>query len=265
MTTRAWTRRTRATAPRALAAPATRPAARRVTAVAAALALVLGATLSGCGTAGPVKVGAAATVGDQRIPTAQVEAAAKEWREQARKRGITDRQLRQAAERLSEYMVDPNSPERSVLFQMISSALIDELARAQHVTVSPAQVDQEIRRRGARQLDFYAFISAVPPSMQREWVAGELRAQEVARRNGAADGERGRTLLQRLIAETAQRVGVRVNPRFGSYDIRLHFLTPQCTALSKGAGAGRQQVPPPEFGGPRKGCNPLGEPAGGQR
>jgi hypothetical protein len=255
-----------------------RPAAgtaRRVTAGAAAMVTVLGAALSGCGTAGAVKMGAAATVGDQRIPTARVEAAAKEWREQARRRGITDQQLRRAAPQLAQYMVDPASAERSVLFQLISFELVDEVARSARVTVTPGQIDQEIRRRGARQIDFTSFVSAVPPSMQREWVAGDLRIREVVRRNGVTDEERGRTLVQRLVAETARRVGVRVNPRYGSYDQRLHFLTPQCTDLSKGTwerprparpeGARPdQQVPPPEFGGPRPGCHPLTQPTTGQ-
>lgn len=238
----------------------------------AAAALALGmfvATLTGCGQVGPVKLGAAATLGGHRITTAQVESGAKEWRATAYKAGLTDEDLRSAAPQLSRTMLDPGSPERSVLYRLIDFAVVERLARTQRIDVTPGQIDEAVSQQGGRQrIEVEAFRYGVPPSQGRALIARDLRLGEIVRRTGITDQQQAVDKIKQMLGATVRTMKVSVNPRFGSFDYREFLLTPACTALSKGTwqqeaprgGAAAPAAPSPDR--PRPGCYLVTQPAG---
>lgn len=241
----------------------------------AVLAGALGAALTGCGQTGPMKMGAAATVGGERITTAQLEQAAKEWRATAHRAGLTDDDLQQVAPQLSRTMVDPTYPERSVLFRLIDFRVVEELARSTRINVTPGQVDKTIETQGGRQrIDVEAFKYGLPPSQTRALITRDLRLGEFIERSGVKNPYQLEDKLREALSRTARGMKLSVNPRFGSFDYRQFVLGPVCTGLSKGTWDGEeppQGLLPPQAQrrqelGTRPGCHPLvqPQPGGGQ-
>jgi hypothetical protein len=211
----------------------------RVLVVAGALAAAAG--LAACG---PVKMGAAATVGDERITTTQLDRTVEQWREEFDK----DRQaalVQQAAEQRGQRIpFDPDSPHRSALYQLIGFKVWDEVAKEQGVAVTPGQVDRLLEGLGGQSAVSASVLAAdVPLRYTLDIARVVLIQQELLRRSGLAPNAQiqpdpatqQRALQQRDAAYSAaaRRLDITVNPRFGGFDARQVALNPVTYRLSK--------------------------------
>jgi hypothetical protein len=244
----------------------TTQALRRTLRTALAVA-AMGAVLAGCGEAGPVKMGAAATLGGKRITIAQVKKAADEWRAEAREGGLSDSDLQRAAPQLARTMADPTSPERSVLYRLIDFAVVEEVAKARRVDVTEGQVDQYIAQAGGqKRLEVDSFRWGIPPSLTRAFAARDVRLSRIFDSLGVRDNSAAERQIRDLIVATMGRMRLSINPRYGALDRRDLVLSPACTTLSKGPQAALPPMlpgaPPEAAAAPgRPGCHPLSVPA----
>ncbi len=135
-----------------------RPLRRRAAALAGGLAAVL--VLSGCGDS-PVRTGAAATVGPDRITTTTLQ--------QMVDRGLSDPQAEQ------QLGADRAAFQRQVLSRLINSRVLASAAEAEEVTVSNGQVDARVAQFAAQlggqdQLEQQAAQSGIAPQDLRSFI-----------------------------------------------------------------------------------------------
>ncbi|GLW62079.1 hypothetical protein Arub01_03230 [Actinomadura rubrobrunea] len=207
---------------------------------AAALAAAAAAVLAGCGGA-PPKAGAAALIGDDRISTAALNGAVRDWQRQFRADPIAN-QMRaapggpdqQLAVELSE------SDMRGALTMLIKFRVADEVARRNRLAINEGAVDRTVgeldRRGGARSV---TLAYGLPARYTRD-LARYLTVQEqLATRLGAdpADprGPRSTAAYRGVVDQfvrTAADMDIRVNPRFGSFDPRQVAIEPVRQRLS---------------------------------
>jgi hypothetical protein len=200
-------------------------------------ALLAGVALSACG---PVKMGTAASVGDERITTTRLDSTVAQWR----KEFAANRQaaLVQRGQRLP---FDPDSPHRSALYQLIGFKIWDEVAREQGVTVTQGQVDGLLGGLGGPSgVSAAVLASDIPVRYTNDVARVVLIQQTLLQRYGAAPNAQGqidlaaqqRALQQRDAAYSAAagRLDITVNPRFGGgFDPRQVILNPVSYRLSK--------------------------------
>lgn len=237
-------------------------------------AAALGAVLAGCAEAPrPVKAGAAATLGDTRITTAQVRKAADEWRAVARREGLTDEDLQRAAPQLARTMADPTSPERSVLYRLIDFTVVAELAKQKGIVVTAGDVNKYIAQRGGqKQLEVDFFPWGIPPSLTRAFATRDVRLRRIVDQlqvdNGEPEAVERR--IHAMIANTMRTMRLSINPRYGAIDPSSLLLSPACTTLSRrGESAAAEPASPSRPGRPggpaaserRPTCHPLTAPA----
>ena len=213
------------------------------TAVTAAVgALLAGVVLGACG---PVKMGTAATVGDERITTARLDSTVAKWREEF----AANRQaalVQQAAEQQGQRLpFDPDSPHRSALYQLIGFKIWDEVAREQGITVTQGQIDGLLGGLGGPSGVSAAVLASDIPLRHTNDVARVVLIQQMLlQRYGAAPNAQGqldlaaqqRALRQRdaVYSAAAGRLDITVNPRFGGgFDARQVSLNPVSYRLSK--------------------------------
>ena len=212
------------------------------TAVTAAVgALLAGVALSACG---PVKVGTAATVGDERITTARLDSTVAQWRKEFsanRDAALVQRVAEQRGQRLP---FDPDSPHRSALYQLIGFKVWDEVARQQRITVTQGQVDGLLGGLGGQSgVSSAVLASDIPVRYTNDVARVVLIQQALLQRSGAAPNAQGqldpavqqRALQQRDAAYSAAagRLGITINPRFGGFDPRQVSLNPVSYRLSR--------------------------------
>ena len=213
------------------------------TAVTAAVgALLAGVAVSACG---PVKMGTAATVGDERITTTQLDSTVAQWRKEFaanRQAALVQQVAEQRGQRLP---FDPDSPHRSALYQLIGFKIWDEVAREQGVTVTQGQVDGLLGGLGGPSgVSAAVLASDIPVRHTNDVARVVLIQQTLLQRYGAAPNAQGqldpaaqqRALQQRDAAYSAAagRLDITVNPRFGGgFDARQVSLNPVSYRLSK--------------------------------
>jgi hypothetical protein len=190
------------------------------------LSAVLGSVVvSGCST--PVKAGAAAVVGDERVSTSSVEATATSVREQA------------AEEELGE--LDGATLNRITVERAIRSLLTAELAEREGVTVSEGEVNDylaEIEAAGqSEQLNVDALNNGVPSTELRGEVRDFLLRQKVGEELVDGSGpeveqERGVAVSDALVA-LAEEIRVSVSPRYGTWDAQTVSILPGEGDLSR--------------------------------
>ncbi|GLY73403.1 hypothetical protein [Actinoallomurus iriomotensis] len=214
----------------------------------AVCALAAGTALAACG---PVQPGAAAIVGHDRISVSKVDSAANQWAKElphypqagqivaAAKEAQRQQAGQQAGQQQGPY--DPSSPQRSVLYKVIQIRLWDEVAREQHVSTAPGQVDAFIASQGGQQsLDAYVVAQGLPTSYDEDYARSVLIQRTMLQRYGVnpdqpVDQQQGQQVLQRLAGDYAnakRHVGITVNPRFGEFDDQTISLGPVCPHLS---------------------------------
>ena len=181
--------------------------------------------LSGCST--PVKAGAAAVVGDERVPTSSVEATTTSVREQAQEEDLGE--------------LDGATLNRITVERAIRSLLTAELAEREGVSVTEGEVDDylaEIEAAGqSEQLNVDALNNGVPSSELRGEVHDFLLRQKVGEELVEGTGpeveqERGAAVSEAFVA-LAEEIGVSVSPRYGTWDAQTVSILPGEGDLSR--------------------------------
>lgn len=192
-----------------------------------AAVLALGATACGDQT----RMGAAATFGDApRISEAELSTAVSEWRDSYRENPLPAQQLT---------LADPESTPRSVLSRLIAMRVSEQAAEDRGITVTSAQVDDfvdQVAREGGEELfGVFTMSYGVPPSRSREFARMVVISNRLA--TGAASDAVANEQVHQALTQTAQKMGIRVNPRYGgSYADGL--LQPVQTCLSSRGNGG---------------------------
>ena len=205
------------------------------------------AAVAACGAltaCGPVKMGAAATIGDQRIATSRLDSVVADWRAEFARNpdaGQLQQQLQQQGQRVP---ADPASPVRSALYQLIEFRVWDEVARGKGITITPSQVDQAISANGGeRVINANLLAAGLPSRYGRDFVRSALIMRTAAQQAGATldpqaqvDPRQQQAALRQLqqsYTGAAKTLDIKVNPRYGAYDPTQVGLAPVAYTLSK--------------------------------
>lgn len=209
----------------------------RATVTAAAGALVAGVALTACG---PVKMGAAATIGDERITTAQLDSAVAQWRKEFDKNRQAALVQQVAQQRGQRIPFDQESPHRSALYQLIDFKVWNEVAKEQRITVTQGQIDGLLSGAGGQAGVAPSILAGDIPLRYTTDVARVVLIQQELLRRFAPQGLLDPATQQRVIAQreaayrtAAQRLGITVNPRFGGFNIEQVALNPVTYRLSR--------------------------------
>jgi hypothetical protein len=189
---------------------------RTAVSIAAAGLLLASPALTACGS-GPADAGAAAVVGDHRITVSALQAEVNELRT-AVSGSPQGAQLLDSAGDLSTQM----------LGRLVEDEVLGQALSESHVTVSDSEVEQDHQAALAQfggsesKLDSTLLVnygvakSDVTHFFYRDVASGKL-IQSLGLQPGS-DG--GNTALAQALAKTATSIGVRVNPRYGTWDAK---------------------------------------------
>lgn len=205
----------------------------------AVAALAAGTALAACG---PLKPGAAAMIGHDRITVAKLDSAVNQWSKELPKYPEAQQIVAQAQGQQTGQQIpfDPSSPRRSALYQLIEIRAWDEVAREKGIEVAPGQVDAFIAGKGGRGgLDAYVLAEGLPTSYADDFARSLLIQETMLQRYGvdprqpATPAEQAQ--IKRLLADYAgakRHLGITVNPRFGTFDDKTASLGAVCPRLS---------------------------------
>lgn len=181
------------------------------------------------GACSPAKMGAAATVGDQRISAGDLNTAVDQWQKAYNANPLPSNQLR---------LLDNGSIPRSVLYNLVVFKLADEAARRQGVHVSAGSIDNAIAAVGGEQrVAQEAVVMGVPPQRARDYARFRLDIQGIAGALGpapktAADQQKIQNELSNVMATTARSLRIDVNPRYGRFDYKQLSIAADDNRLS---------------------------------
>ncbi|MFI9341598.1 SurA N-terminal domain-containing protein [Streptomyces sp. NPDC052773] len=186
---------------------------RRRTALLLSAAIAAAPLLTAC--ANDARPGAAAVVGDQRITVAQLENRVDEVRAAQRAAVADEAQYAQA-------IAKTGSLTRDTLHGMVLDRVLHQAARDAGVTVTRKEV-QEMRSGleqqvgGAKALET-AWLQqyGVAPARLDENLSLQLEAQKLAAKLGT---DTSRPEFWKALSETSKKLGVDLNPRYGSWDV----------------------------------------------
>jgi len=187
----------------------------------AAVAVV--AALTACGS--PVQAGAAATLNDSTISSAELNDALSSWQDLLKANPRAREQLQLAF---------PDSEQRTVLSNLIQIEIGKQTAKDNGVTVSAAEIDDVVNKlsqgQGQEAFDLGAMTIGVPPESSRDFA--ELVAIENKLGIGQTTDEARINQVKGALIHTAKQMNIKVNPRFGSFDPNNFSLVPAVTKLS---------------------------------
>ena len=196
---------------------------RRVVPVTVLSTVLCAVVLSGCAT--PVKAGAAAVVGDERVPTSSVEATTTSVREQAQEEDLGE--------------LDGATLNRITVERAIRSLLTAELAEREGVSVTEGEVDDYLARSCAGRVSSSTSTHehGVPSTELRGEVRDFLLRQKVGEELVEGTGpeveqERGAAVSEAFVA-LAEEIGVSVSPRYGTWDAQTVSILPGEGDLSR--------------------------------
>jgi hypothetical protein len=217
----------------------------RTTLKAAVAVCAAGAALTACG---PIKTGAAAIVGHDRITDEKLDSAVSEWTKELPKFPQAQQVVQSAQAQpsgqnpQSVQPYDPSSPQRSALYLLIEMHAWDEVAREQKVATSPGQVDADIARKGGRgDLNTFVVAQGLPTSYSDDFARTLLIQETMLQRYGynpfatTPDPQRQQAASQRLLGDldaAKRKLAITVNPRYGTLDAKSQALGPVCPRLS---------------------------------
>jgi hypothetical protein len=208
---------------------------------AAVCVLAAGTTLAACG---PLKPGAAAIVGNDRITDAKLDSAVTQWskelpkypeaqqlvqKAQADARAAAEGQPAPPSDPNEVQPFDPSSPQRSALFLMIAIRSWDELGREKGLTPSPGQVDAFLAKLGGpARLNTSMVAQGLPTSYTNDFARTVMVQQALVTRygGGTADPQAEQVAEQRMVGDLAsvqRKLGITVNPRYGTFDKEMRF------------------------------------------
>jgi hypothetical protein len=201
--------------------------------------LAAGTALAACG---PVKPGAAAVIGHDRITVAKLDSAVSQWSKELPKYPEAQQIVAQAQGQPSGEQVpfDPSSPRRSALYQLIEIRAWDQVAREKKVSISQGQVESFIAAKGGRGgLDAYVLAEGLPTSYADDFARSLLVQQTMLQRYGINPGQSvdpsKQGAVKQLLSDYAgakRHLGITVNPRFGTFDDKTMSLGAVCPRLS---------------------------------
>jgi hypothetical protein len=168
--------------------------------------------LAGCGT---LKAGAAAIVGDEQLSQADVT-------------DVTEELDAELAEGDIESTVPENEVPLYIVATWVDATLVEALAAKEGVSVTPGELDdalagfdEDVRRQLIAE-------RALPPSQFERAVQAFLLQQKLAAQLApGATPEEQSTALRAAMAETADDLGVSVNPRFGTWNPSIPGVEPR--------------------------------------
>ncbi|MYU24906.1 SurA N-terminal domain-containing protein [Streptomyces sp. SID8352] len=186
---------------------------RRRTALLLTAAIAVAAPLlTACGN--DAHPGAAAVVGGQRITVAQLESRVDEVREAQRAAVPDEEQYRQVLARTG-------SLTRDTLHGMVLDRVLDGAAQEAGVTVTRKEIQQmragmEQQAGGAKELET-AWLQqyGIAPERLDDSLLLQLKAQKLARSLGT---DTGRPEFWKALSEASERLGIDMNPRYGTWD-----------------------------------------------
>lgn len=211
------------------------------TAVKTALAAGAAAlVLTGCQ---PMKMGSAAIIGDERITTAALHRTVQEWNEQFR--ADPEANMRRVGSLAPDQRLPidaiSDSQIREALTRLVMIRLADEVARTERITVSAGQVDELIEQAGGqKRAESITLANGLPVRHTRDLARQELIQQTVLTRHGfdptaSRDRiEQTRQQVVRLYADAARRLKIKINPRYGTFDLSRLAVMPAVHSLSRG-------------------------------
>jgi hypothetical protein len=205
-------------------------------------ALAAAAVLTACG--GPLKMGAAATIGDRRITIAQLDSTVARWQEEFARNPRAGMLQQQAQQQNQRIPFDPDSPKRSALYQLIDFRIWTEVARRQGIAVTQGQIDGFLASLGGRaNVAPSVLANAVPLSHTDDLVRSALTQQVLLQRFGVRPDPQGQIdpntqqrALQQLEAAyigATRQMKIVINPRYGTFDPQRVTLNPVAYGLSK--------------------------------
>ncbi|SEG46592.1 hypothetical protein SAMN04489712_105372 [Thermomonospora echinospora] len=207
-------------------------------------ALVAGVAALALTACGPVKMGSAVIIGDERITTASLDRTVQEWNEQFRASPEANMKRTGSAtpgqQRLPMDAVS-DSQMRDALTRIVRIRISDEVARQERIDVPADQIDQVIDQSGGpREAESTTLAMGLPGRYTRDLIRDQLIQLTLLRRHGF-DGVEGspaaRQAQQRAIAvytDVVRRLGVKVNPRYGDFDTAQLMVAPVTYRLSRG-------------------------------
>ncbi|MGW7294205.1 SurA N-terminal domain-containing protein [Streptomyces xiamenensis] len=195
---------------------------RRTTAlsVTAAALLVAAPLLTGCSTG--AHPGAAAVVGGERISISQVQGHVEAVRAAQRQQPDAD-----------ELISTSNTLTRETVNFLVYLQVVDRAAQSQGVEVTRRQVqearaDAEANAGGPEALAQSALSGqgGLPLTSAQidDVLRSNLQIQGIAERLGVLTDPLGGEKVGALLAETAQEIGVDINPRYGTWDAQTVSL-----------------------------------------
>jgi hypothetical protein len=204
--------------------------------------LAAGTALTACG---PVKTGAAAIIDHDRITVAKLDTAVTQWAKELPEypaaQQIVQQSQSQSQGQGQQIPFDPSSPQRSALYQLIEIRAWDEVAREHGISIAPGQVDSLVAANGGRQvLDANVLAEGLPTSYGEDYARRLLVQQAMLQRYGVqagrpADQVKQQQAVQQLYGDyvlAKRKLGITVNPRYGSFDDRTMAFGPVCPHLS---------------------------------
>ncbi|TDD67255.1 hypothetical protein [Actinomadura rubrisoli] len=192
---------------------------------AAVAVLVAAGALAGCG--GSPRVGTAALVGDDRITVTTLSQTVRDWRGQFRSDAAAN-QMRSNSNDPSE-QVGAGSGEadmRGALTLLINFRVAEKMAAQQGVPVPDGQTDQVVEGLNKRPGGAASFTlaSGLPREKARDVARFIATRQLVLRRLGADGNPASPATAQAgqrwnaLFRGTADRMHIKINPRYGTFD-----------------------------------------------
>jgi hypothetical protein len=200
---------------------------------AAVSVLAAGTALAACG---PLKPGAAAVIGNDRITVATLDSAVSQWQKELPRHPDAQQNIQPE----QHVPFDASSPRRSALYELIEIRTWDEVAREKNLSVSQGQLDAFVAAHGGRGvLDGFVLAHGLPVSYDDRFVR-RLVIQDVMLRRYGIDPDQPATpqtqqQVRPLLADYAgakKHLGITINPRFGTFDEKAMSLGPVCPRLS---------------------------------
>jgi hypothetical protein len=199
---------------------------------AAVCVLAAGTALAACG---PVKPGAAAIVGHDRITDAKLDSAVTAWTKELPRYPQAQQVVQEAQAQSGQSSqggvqpFDPSSPQRSALFLMIAIRSWHEVGREKGLTPTPGQVDAFLAKVGGQvQLDTSVVAQGLPTSYTGDFARTVLIQQALLARygGGSTDPQAEQAAEQRMVGDLVsvqRKLGITVNPRYGTFDKEMRF------------------------------------------
>jgi hypothetical protein len=203
---------------------------------AAVSVLAAGTALTACG---PVKPGAAAVIGHDRITVAKLDSAVSRWKKELPAHPDAE-QIVQSSQPDQHVPFDPSSPRRSALYQLIEIRAWDQVAREKHLSVAQGQVDAFVASKGGRGgLDAYVLAEGLPTSYDDAFARSLLIQQVLLQQYGVTPGQpvtpQQQAQVRQLLTDygnAKKHLGITINPRLGTFDEKTQTLGPVCPHLS---------------------------------